>query len=99
MPTFHIVRDIALRALDDSEDEDPDALTAFHKMADPRTVLELIELAETSLASDEMKPFVQLIRDMASYIEKVSDVNGTAKPLEQKDLLFRFNQLREVAGL
>lgn len=99
MHPFNVIRDVAIEALDDSEDDNPDALTAFHKIADPRTVLELLELAQTSLASDEMKPLLQLIRDMATYIEKVPDVKGAARPLEQKELLMRFSRLREAAGL
>jgi hypothetical protein len=99
MHSLSVIRDVAIEALDDSEEDNPEALTTFHEVADPRTVLELLELAQTSLANDEMKALAQLIRDMASYIEKVPDVNGAARPLQQNELLSRFEKLRKVAGL
>jgi hypothetical protein len=46
-----------------------------------------------------MKALVQLIRDMATYIEKVPDVNGAAGPLQQNELLSRFGEIRKVVGL
>lgn len=98
MHSLTIIRNVAVEALDDSEEDNPEALTMFHEIADPRTVLELVELAETSLASDQMKALTQLVRDMASYIEKVPDEKGAAKPLRQQELLLRFRELREVIG-
>jgi predicted HAD superfamily Cof-like phosphohydrolase len=95
MYSLNVIREAAVEALDDSEDDNPDALAAFHRIADPRTVLELLELAETSPASDEMK---QLIRDLATYVEKVADVSSAAKPLEQKELIARFHRLLDIAG-
>jgi hypothetical protein len=99
MHSLSVIRDVAIEALDDSEEDYPEAVTMFHEIADPRTVLELLELTQTSLANDEMKALVQLIRDMATYIEKVPDVNGAAGPLQQNELLSRFGEIRKVVGL
>lgn len=99
MHSLSVIRNVALEALDDSEEDNPEALAMFHEIADPRTVLEIIELAETSLASDEMKALAELLRDMATYIEKVEDLNGAAKPLQRDELLMRFKQLAKVTGL
>ncbi|MEN3291264.1 MAG: hypothetical protein V7642_517 [Burkholderiales bacterium] len=99
MHSLSVIRNVAMEALDDSEDDNPEALSMFHEIADPRIVLELLELAETSLASDEMKALGQLLGDMASYIEKVPDVNGAAKPLQRDELLLRYKQLGKLSGL
>jgi hypothetical protein len=97
MHSLSVIRNVALEALDDSEEDNPEALSMFHDIADPRTVLELIELAETS-TSDEMKALARLLRDMAAYIEKVPDVNGAAKPQQRDELLQRYRELAKVTG-
>jgi hypothetical protein len=98
MHSLSVIRNVALEALDDSEEDNPEALSMFHDIADPRTVLELIELAETSMASENMKALAQLIRDMAAYVGKVPDTEGSAKPLQQNELLQRYRALTKVIG-
>jgi hypothetical protein len=98
MHSLSVIREVALDAVDDSEEDNPEALTTFHEIADPRTVLELIELAETSLASDQMEVLKELMRDMATYIEKVPEVNDAASPLKKNELLARFGKLRKALG-
>jgi hypothetical protein len=99
MQSIDVIRTAALEALDDSEDDAPEALTAFRQLVDPRTVLELLELAENSVNSEKMKALAALIRDMEAYIEKVPDVDGTGQPLKQAELLARSRQLRATAGM
>jgi hypothetical protein len=98
MHSLSVIRNVALEALDDSEEDNPEALSMFHDIADPRTVLELIELAETSMASENMKALAQLVRDMAAYVGKVPDTEGNAKPLQQNELLQRYRALTKVIG-
>lgn len=98
MQPLSVIRTAALEAMEDSADENPDALRAFHKIADPRTVLELLELAENAVAGEQMKELAGLIRDMRTYIERVPDPDDAAAPLKRQELLERSERRLRDSG-
>jgi hypothetical protein len=97
MHSLSIIKDACIAALDD--DEEPSGRSNFRSIADPQTVLELVQIAEKAekgISEEELRALGKLIRDLTGYI----NMNGGTGPGPVRDdLLLQARQLMGVTGI
>lgn len=96
MHSISIIKAACLSALDEDDEDAAGRLAEFRSIADPRTVLELTQMAEATLSEEELHALGKLIRDLTGYIK----MNGGIKPDPVRDdLLLQARQLLGVIGV
>lgn len=89
MHALHIIEDACVTALDDDEEDKACRMAEFRSLADPLTVLELVQVAKRAVPDNEHHEMLALIRDLARYVEEVPDIDGKAKHLDARMLLMQ----------
>lgn len=99
MHSLPIIKHACLAALDEGEEDAAGALAEFRSIADPQTVLELIQLVENTtsrISDEELQALGKLIRDLTGYIKMHGGIQ--ADPVRD-DLLLQARQLLGLTGL
>jgi hypothetical protein len=99
MHALSVIKSACLSALDPDDEDAAGRLAEFRSIADPRTVLELVEKVETqegTISEEELQALGKLVRDLTGYIK----LHGGIKPDPiRDDLLLQARQLLGVTGI
>lgn len=88
MHALSVIRNAALGALDEDSDI-PEAvrMAGFQSIVDPRSVYEMVCLLEKTEVSPEMAELMQLLRELAEYVEKQPGEEARLLAMKAKVLL------------
>lgn len=100
MHALPVIKSACVAALDHDDDTSETVrLAEYLSIADPRTVLELIETVERLervISEEELQSIGKLIRDLTGYIKMNC---GTKPDPVRDDLILQARQLLGVAGI
>lgn len=88
MHALSVIKHAALEALDDeSETPKPMRMAGFRSIVDPESVYEMVCLIERTQERPEMAELMQLLRELAEYVEKHPSEEARVLAMKAKVLL------------
>ena len=97
-PDLNLIASVCAAATEPKPDASV-AMSVFHRVATPRHVQQLVQLARMALSDTEREELARVIDELMSYVKLVPDERGTAKPIDRDALILRARQLCSAIGL
>lgn len=86
MHDLEVIKNACIDALNDDE-ANLGGMALFREVVDPASVLELVNVVETSITAHELETLTRLIRKLTDYVEAVPDDANKAAHLDRDELI------------
>ncbi|CAN5466053.1 hypothetical protein BH11PSE11_BH11PSE11_04190 [soil metagenome] len=86
MHELDVIKNACIKALND-DGESPNGMALFHEVVDPGSVLELVNIVQTTVTAHELETLTRLIRNLTEYVEAVPDDGKKAVQVDREELI------------